>query len=156
MKCFVRCYTGQGSGSKLIQAWERSDISHVSLVFHMHGSAQEIESIQKKGVIQHAPHKACHKQFIEYAVPLTDEQIIDAHILAMSFIGAKYDYTGVVSFLLHRTKHSKDKWFCSEFVAYILLKVGYALSRRIPWLESPESISSSYRLIAPADEIGSA
>ena len=150
MKLFVRGYTGQGRGSKLIQWWTRSKFSHVSFVFYMHGEPQEIEAIQGKGVIAHKPNKACQKTFVDYAVPLTETQIIDAHILAMSLVGARYDWQGVWSFLLRRKKHTLDKFFCSEMVAYVLLKVGYGLSRRPPYKESPESVMESFRLIEPA------
>jgi len=156
MRLMVRGYKGQGWGSGLIKKFTRSEYSHVSLVFHLHGNVQEIESLQGKGLIQHKPHKACHKDFVEYAVPLTYEQVVDAHILAMSLVGAKYDWSGVVSFLLHRTKHTLNKFFCSELVAYVLLRVGYPLTRRSPYKESPDSVMESLRLIAPADEMGGA
>jgi hypothetical protein len=156
MRLFVRGYKGQGFGSGFIKWFTRSEYSHVSLVFHMHGEPQEIEAIQGRGVIAHAPHKACHKEFVEYAVPISNEQIVDVHISAMSLIGAKYDWRGVFSFILHRKKHSLDHFFCSEFDAYTLLKGRYPLSRREPYKETPDSIMQSFRLIAPADEMGGA
>ena len=156
MRVFVRGYHGEGFGSGLVKWFTRSKYSHVSLVFHLHGEKEEIESIQGKGVISHAPHDARSKSFVEYAVPVSSEQVIDMHITAMSLIGAKYDWQGVFSFLLHRTKHTLDKFFCSEFAAFVLLKGRYSASRRDPYKESPDSIMESYRLIAPAAEVGGA
>lgn len=156
MKLFVRGYTGQGFGSGIIKWFTRSKYSHVSLVFQMHGLPQEIEAIQGKGVIMHDPYSRREKDFVEYAVPISETQIVDAHILAMSLVGAKYDWKGVFSFLLHRTKHTLDKFFCSEMVAYVLLKASYPTSRREPYKESPDSIMESFRLIAPASEVGGA
>jgi len=145
LKLFVRGYRGVGKGSKFITWWTGGSISHVSLVFHMNSEPQELEAIQGQGVIAHPPHSELN--FVELTVPLTQEQIIDAHILAMSFIGARYDWQGIWSFLLRRTKHSKDQFFCSELVSYVLLKVGYKLSRRLPYKETPASVCESLRLL---------
>jgi len=146
IKVCVRGYTGQGAGSKWIQRWTRSSISHVSLVFHMGSDVQEVEAIQFKGVVVHAPHSAKKKTFIEYDVPLTYEQAFEVRELAMSFEGAKYDWKAIWGFARHRKTHSLDRWFCSEIVAYCLLKAGYKLSRREPFLESPATVCESLRL----------
>ena len=147
IKVEVRGYKGAGFGSKFIQRWTRSEYSHVSLVFHMGHSVEEVEALQWKGVIAHKPH--CHKKkdFDTYKVPLTYEQVLEARELALSFVGAKYDWTAIRSFIRHRRSHSLDKWICSELVAYVLLKVGYPLSRREPFLETPSSDCESLRLI---------
>ena len=144
----VRGYTGQGAGSKWIQKWTRSDISHVSFIFQMGETIQEVEALQFKGVVAHKPHSAEKKVFVEYDVPLTYEQALDARELALSLVGAKYDWAGVWGFARHRKNHSLDKWFCSELVAFCLLKAGYPLSRRAPFLESPSSVCESLRLLS--------
>jgi hypothetical protein len=156
MKLFVRGYRGQGYGSGAIKWFTRSQYSHVSLVFFMHGVWEEIEAIQGKGVISHKPHSARRKDFAEYSVPASEEQIISIHIGSRSVLGAKYDWQGVFSFLLHRTKHTLNKFFCSEFVAYQLLKGGYKLSRRVPYKQSPDLVMESLMLVEPVTEIGGA
>jgi len=156
MKLFVRGYHGAGFGSGAIKWFTRSKYSHVSLVFHLHGDAEEIEAIQGSGVIRHRPFTDLEKTFDEYAVPISEDQIIEAHILAMSLLGARYDWAGVYAFLLRRSKHSLDKFFCSEFVTYILLKIAYPVSRRLPYKHSPDTVMESYRLIAPVAELGGA
>ena len=144
----VRAYTGQGFGSGFIQKFTRGQASHVSLVFDMGHTVHEIEAIQGKGVICHAPHSASSKTYFELAVPLSYEQVIDAHAMAIDLVGARYDWKGVFSFALHRKKHNKKKWFCSELVAYVLLKVGYDVSRREPYKETPASVVESLRLLS--------
>ena len=148
IKVCVRGYTGQGAGSKWIQRWTRSNISHVSLVFHMGHSVEEVEAIQMRGVIKHKPHSNSKKTFIEYRVPLSYEQVMEARELALSLEGAKYDWKAIWGFARHRKTHSLNKWFCSELVAYTLLKAGYPLSRRAPYLESPSSVCESLRLLS--------
>jgi uncharacterized protein YycO len=147
VKVEVRGYTGQGAGSKWIQRWTRSNTSHVSLVFHMGGSVQEVEAIQFKGVVVHEPHSARDKTFVEYDVPLSYEQVMEARELALSLVGAKYDWKAIWGFARHRKTHSLNKWFCSELVAYCLLKATYPLSRREPFLESPATVCESLRLL---------
>ena len=147
MKVYVRGYKGAGFGSSFIKRFTFGSYSHVSLVFHMHSAPQEIESIQGKGLIEHAPYTPEEKVFDEWFVPLTYEQIIDTHILAMSLLGAKYDWQGIWGFLRRKKTHSKDKFFCSELVAYVLLKAGYPLSRREPYRETPSSVCESLRLL---------
>jgi len=143
----VRGYTGTGWGSGFIQRWTRSPISHVSICFYMDGADIEVESLQGKGVISHPPHSREDKTFTEYDVPLSYEQAMEARALAISLVGSKYDYLAIKSFLIHRKKHNLYKWICSEIVAYVLLKVGYALSRRSPHLESPSTCCDSLRLV---------
>jgi len=142
----VRAYTGQGSGSGVVQWWTKSDISHVSLVFDMGHKIEEIEAIQRKGVICHKPYTHDEKIFVEYDIPLTYEQVIDAHAVATGLIGAGYDWKAIFSFIQHRKVHSLDKWMCAEFDAYVLLKAGYPLSRRSPHLEVPSTICESLRI----------
>ena len=144
----VRGYTGQGAGSKWIQKWTRSDVSHVSLIVQLGENIQEVEAIQWRGVIAHKPHSADDKTFVEYRVPLSYEQALEVRELALSYVGARYDWQGVWGFARHRKKHSLNKWFCSELVAFCLLKAGFPVSRREPFLESPASVCESLRLLS--------
>jgi len=143
----VRGYKGVGFGSKFIQRWTRSPYSHVSLVFHLGHTEVEVEALQFKGVISHAPNSPDKKDFDVFDVPLNYRQVMGAHSLAMSLVGAKYDWAAIRAFVRHRKSHSLDKWICSEIVAYVLLKNGYKLSRRSPHLESPSTVCESLRLI---------
>lgn len=146
----VRGYEGAGLGSPLIRWFTRNKFTHVSLVFKLGDCYEEVEAIQGKGVIAHEPHKQSRRKvFTEFDLPLTYEQILDTHILVKSLVGSKYDWAGIKSFLVHRKKHSEDKWFCSELVAYALLKAGYPVSRLSPHLESPATVCSSLRLTDP-------
>jgi len=156
MKLLIRAYNGQGRGSGFIKRFTFGSYSHVSFVFEIGKNVEEIESIQGKGVIVHEPHTHEDKNFDEYEAPISDEQILDAHSLAKSFIGAKYDWGGVYGFLIRRNRHSENKWFCSEFIAYILYKIGYSLSRREPYRETPTTVADSLRIIKLVGNIGHA
>lgn len=142
----VRGYKGQGFGSGFIKRFTFGEYSHVSLVFRMHGREEEFESIQGKGVITHPPHSAEDKEFVELAVPMNEEQVVNAHITAMSLLGAKYDWAGVWGFVRRKKRHSPDKWFCSEYVGYVLFKSTYPVSRREPYRETPSTVMESYQI----------
>ena len=146
MKLIVRGYNGHGKGSNLIRWFTFGTFSHVSFVFEDKDRREEIEALQEAGVVRHVPWAADHKDFSELVVPLSDEQILEAWFIAASFVGAEYDKAGIFGLLLRRNKHSLDKFFCSELVAYVLLKVGHPVSRREPYRETPTSVMESFQL----------
>jgi len=153
----VRGYRGQGLGSPIIKWFTRSEFSHVSLVFDTGGGrVEEVEAIQRKGVIAHPPHTEGKMSFVEYEVPLNFEQIMEAHELALSLVGARYDWKAIRSFVAHRKKHSLDKWQCAELASYVLWKVAYPLSRRKPFMENPASVLQSLQLLEAVSEEGAA
>jgi len=79
-------------------------------------------------------------------VDLTDEQITTAKCIALGCLGAKYDWKGIWGFIRKKKRHSEEKWFCSELVAYALYKAGCPVSRREPWRETPTSVCESFVL----------
>ena len=156
MKCLVRGYKGAGFGAGFIKWFTFSKFSHVSLVFDMGHDVHEIEAIQGKGVVRHAPHSIKDLDFVEYNVPLSHDQILIAHQEATELLDSDYDWSGVWGFVQRKKKHNKFKWFCSELVAYVLFKAGYMLSRRKPFQETPATVCDSKRLDDPVMESGGA
>ena len=156
MNLYVRGYNGHGKGSGLIRWFTFGKFSHVSFVFEDASRREEIESIQGKGVVKHTPWKEGEKDFVEYVVPISEEQILEAWFIAGSYEDAEYDKAGIFGLLLRRNKHNIDKWFCSELVAYVLLKVGHPISRREPYRETPTSVCESFRILEPLETRGGA
>jgi len=144
MKLKVRGYRGKGLGSGFIKWFTFGEYSHVSLIFESYRHVEEIESIQGKGVIKHAPSDG---DFDEFYAPLSEEQAFEAHMIAISLLDSSYDWKGIWGFMVRRDRHNLEKWFCSEFVAYVLYKVEYPLSRRDPYRETPTSVMESLRLV---------
>ncbi len=152
----IRGYSGQGFGSGFIKWFTfagKEGAAHVSLVFVFRGGEEEeFEAIQGAGVIRHPP--TAGKSFREFVVPVTEMQMLNAHILACSLVGCGYDWKGIWGFLRRKKAHDLLKWFCSELVSYILYKIGYPLSRRKPYQETPASICDTLRIEEVADSSG--
>lgn len=149
----VRGYKGVGKGSKFIKWFTFGDYSHVSMIFEFTtGHIEEIEAIQGSGVIKHEPKTADEAVFDDFMVPITPIQVREAYDIACSKLGAKYDWAGIWGFVRRKKKHSNDKWFCSELVAYVLWQIGYKLSRRKAYKETPSRVMESLRLVDPKEE----
>lgn len=50
-----------------------------------------------------------------------------AYAFAKTQLGKPYDYLAIIAFLVDRDWQSRDKWFCSELVAYALKQSGVEL-----------------------------
>ena len=153
MRAVVRGYRGKGFGSGFIKRFTFGGYSHVSLVFAWEGKTTECESIQRKGVVAHKPNDG---DFDELSIPISEADAEKLYFSCLDLVGAEYDWSGVWGFVRRKLKHDPFKWFCSEYVAYLLLMVGYPLSRREPYRETPSSVMESLRLIEGVAEVGSA
>lgn len=72
---------------------------------------------------------------------IPDAPADQVHAIAASYIGAKYDYSGIGAFLLRSTRlNDKDRFFCSEFVHKVFQDVGYPLLRADAERVSPEHL----------------
>jgi len=154
MKVVVRGYKNDGFGAGFIKWFTLSCYSHVSFVFNLDGKPVEIEAMQGKGV--HKMHPREHSTFDEFVVPLTVDQQRALWDLCEAKVGADYDWLGCWSFVRRKNRNNPNKMFCSELIADGLRAVGYPLSRREPWRESPSTICESLRLLAYAKEEGGA
>jgi len=144
VRLVIRGYTGAGFGAGLIKWFTFGDISHVSLVFEFADHApEEFESIQGKGVCHHPPTE--DRAFLAFEVPLMHDQAGDVYFLAQQVKG-RYDWAGIWGFMQRRKTQNPDKWFCSEYVAYLLWKAKYPLSRRDPYRETPSNVCESLRI----------
>jgi len=152
----VRKYSGTGFGSGFIKWFTfagKEGASHVSLIFKFsNGIEMEYESIQEQGVVNHQPREGA---FTEYDVPLSAEQVETAYFVA-STIHGDYDWKGIWGFIVKKKRQNEFKWFCSEYVAYVLYQVEYRLSRRDPYRETPQTVCDSLRLLESPDQTGGA
>jgi len=140
MKVQVIAHNGKGRGSRVIIFLTRGKFSHLSLRFLLTDheldwiktifgleftNDHEIESIQFKGV-HHQPFVPSPNQtwFNFEHTPGQGRAIITT---AIELLGCGYDWRGIGGFLTRRDKQNPLKWFCSELVAWCLLKAGIRL-----------------------------
>ena len=153
---YVRGYRGTTFFSKAIRWITRGEYTHNSLVFINGRHCVELEAIEGKGVIKHYPNSPETHDFDEYTAPLDWEQSESAYLLPNELLGSGYDKLGIIGFLIHKKVHNPFKYFCSEYVAYILWKAGYPLSRREPYRDTPASVCESLRLLERVEPVGGA
>lgn len=108
--------------SSLIRAVTWSDWSHVAILVD---DNLVIEStLAKKGVRVDSVSnfKARAKNWAIFDIDIKNPNgVLEA---AMSQVGKKYDFTGIVGIGIHRDWQEDDAWFCSELVLWCLLKSG--------------------------------
>lgn len=137
----VLLFRGRGLISTLIRWQTRSrQFSHAALLFD---DGALFEAWQGKGVWQTTLKSKENVTFFEFVTPLSDEQKRKARKLAESFVGAGYDYTGVLRFVSRRIKDTVDRQFCSEFVMRVCAGIGADLLRLEPERAAPETLSFS-------------
>lgn len=140
MKVQVIAHNGVGRGSRIIVWATRGEYSHLSLRFILSEEEvqifkhffkgeltrdHEIEAIQFKGV-HHQPFVPSPNQtWFDFEQTQNQSKIIFGE--AIDKIGCGYDWLGIKSFLTRKDSENKLKWFCSELVAWCLLKAGIRL-----------------------------
>jgi len=80
------------------------------------------------------------KHYPKYEVvqmPIVDKE--SAIELARSWVGSKYDWLGIFSFIIRKNYQDEKKYFCSEQIAI------YLGVKNIPWRLSPAFLYRMYR-----------
>ena len=139
---YVCGYKGKGAGAGFIRWFTFGKFCHVSLVFDKgFATPTEIESIQGTGV--HQQDFNVSGSYELFKVHCTEEQARIAFALARTKVGKKYDWFGIWSFVRRKSRQDPDKWFCSELVFWVLLKIGILLLRKKHWEVDPDMLCSS-------------
>jgi hypothetical protein len=99
--------------AKFIRWWTTSDFNHVAFCC---GDDSVIEAVGGLGVVRRPiAIYARHKYLVlRSAEPMEEAQKEAMLAHAVSQLGKKYDFRGIVGFVWHRNLHNPQKWFCSE------------------------------------------
>ena len=103
--------------SFLIRAFTGSRWSHVGILTR---EGTVIDSTAKHGVterILHAHLKGASAHAVVQFLQVDDAGVVAA---ARSKLGKSYDYAALVGIFFRARWEHKDKWFCSEFVAWAI------------------------------------
>jgi hypothetical protein len=108
--------------SRIIRRITKSDISHVGILIKVRDNLVIAEMLSKgltltplymKTDIQKIGRLTSMTKHYAYCI---SDQVVDD----WSNGGIEYDWSGVLGFISSRIKHKKDKFFCSEYVSYLL------------------------------------
>jgi len=121
----IAAFKGITLTSKIIRFWTRSCYSHVAYVF----DEGIIEAWKFKGGMRwgysdwslHTPGTPV--EIWEKEVTPEQKAIVEGVLKAMANAKTKYDWKGILGFVV-KCDDWKDKYFCSEGVAYALVKAG--------------------------------
>ena len=122
MKIKVAFYCGKGTWvNKIIRWWTKSPYSHAELIMPDNETWIGISPFKASRLEQkHNPdYVVCDWNFLELEV--TSEQLGVIKEFYESTRGSKYDWVGMLlsQFLPYHIKR-KNKWYCSEWIAYAL------------------------------------
>lgn len=101
-----------------------------------------------EGVEVHSPRK--YTKVIVYEVDAPKEVLE----MALTQVGKKYDWKGILGFGIKKRVESKNKWFCSELVAWAFEQAGSPLLLTDKhWRISPRDLLLSPRLVKVEDDV---
>jgi len=128
-----------GLGSLALRTILWSQWSHCGILDGDH----VIEAAAGKGVVR-VPleeFKQVGSKLEEITVTVPDHVASKILESARSQIGKSYDYPGLFAIAVrHRDWHKKDRWTCSELVAWAFESADYPLVRKDSWRVTPQDI----------------
>jgi len=104
-------------GSWFIRFVTWSEYSHVDIVLH---DQFLIGAIAPDGVVLHNMDDRLAMASKALVMELPVQSLDDAKNFALSQIGKRYDWLGVIGIGLHRNWQEDDKWSCAELAAMAL------------------------------------
>ena len=130
--------TNNKLGSRLIRLGTWSKYSHCD-VFTEDGSI--IGAVPFKGVIEYDPtERLTDRHEVRIVNNVDAVQVVSA---LRSQVGRAYDWSGVISIPIHRDWHSRDKWFCSELIAWAVERTGIQIIRKQSNRITPQDLLDS-------------
>lgn len=106
---------------KLVRWWTSSLYSHCEILFN-DGRIYSADGWNSKMVRYTTKYNLDNWAVLE--VPLTDTKYRHLKNWCSDRVGQKYDWLGVIRFVLPFVPQSDDKWFCSELCGAALKFVG--------------------------------
>lgn len=128
----IALYKGTSLVSKAIKFINWSEYSHASW---MTSDGGEYESWDTVGVRYSSIFGSQHTKGTEvdlFEIKLTKAEIDALEMFFREQMGKKYDYMGILGFLMRKDEHVHNRWFCSELIAAGFESIKKPLLRNIP------------------------
>jgi len=118
---------------KLIGFKERTKYCHVEIAFeydHKPGTYKSVVAIGGEGDVHYKDRKFEKEHWDIMYIPVSDEQYRLAKDICNGYIGHKYDFLGILGFIVP-FKDRSDEWFCSELTSNTLKCIGIPAFRYV-------------------------
>ena len=122
MKIKVAFYCGKGSWvNKIIRWWTKSPYSHAELIMPDNKTWIGISPFKTSRLDVHENLNYNHEEWETLELQVSQEQLDVISEFFESTRGSRYDWVGMLlsQFLPYHIKR-KNKWYCSEWIAYAL------------------------------------
>jgi len=138
-----------GLFAKLIKFRTRGEHSHVELIFpqyKIYDSKQNRElelcfsSYEKEGGVRFKFIYLNPEKWDIVPIKIPDDRLHELLAYAASLADAKYDWLGIVKFVLPHVPERPNRFFCSEVVVYLLQKVFGKFSDLISYKTAPSDL----------------
>ena len=96
--------------------------SHCELLFD---NGQMFSASFRENIVGFKEHSYTGKAWCRLDIDLTDSQVLQVGRFAREQVGKKYDYLGILGFILPFVHQVQSRWFCSEVCSEALKQVDY-------------------------------
>ena len=130
---------------KLIAWWTDGPYSHVEYVYEENGKYYQCSASPKEGVVRCKEHIYDPSIWDYIDLEISDKNYMVAKQFYKTINGMKYDWAGILGFVLPIFRDRDNMWFCSETVTNVFKIFGY----RTFWLVDPSETDPNklYRLL---------
>lgn len=137
--------SGNSIISKAIRWWTVSEWSHVAVAISKDSFVEATYPKVRVGLVE----ELYGGKFVVLTpkVPLTFGEAERLVSYLLSKVGKRYDWRGLLSFVLRKNVHNKSYYFCSELVAEAYDHIGRPLLRRSPSWVTPQDLYQSLELV---------
>lgn len=113
--------------SRIVRGWTGGRFSHASILLP---DGTHVEAREWRGVLWHPTFTPGPQDEVDlYPIEASPAQIMLITTMAQREVGAPYDWTAILCFILHWRKRrpAKHSWTCSEFCYALLQHAGFTL-----------------------------
>ena len=138
-----------GFFSKLIKWRTGGDHSHVEMIFPQYKIFDKkqnrelslcFSSYEKEGGVRFKFIYLNKAKWDFVPVEIPDNSLDELLSYAASLADAKYDWFGIVKFVLPHVPEKPDRFFCSEVIVHVLQKVFWLMPELISYKTSPNAL----------------